>query len=306
MLSMKKFKFCKEKAISRLQLVVLVMTCLWFVFCFYTFNLLNAELSQVSNSDDWDRKYQVITATIQLVALAFPAVTVVAMYFNYRQIQKQISIATDQNTFSNYFKHRESFYEYAEKHNTTDVTHANLLYNLMYPDSHKTAPRLDDKFNCLVSDLVTEYLKMNIESYDKAEQVQLDNMQISANRFNTVFGSLGIDPTHANMLLDAEQQAVKQLDGMKNTEYYSRIRPQLRVVEYVITHLNNQGLFDRDYRQSKQVGVFLKYSNIWSVQGFKSIQQGLIQRGVEEPFDPSAELLQMFNNVLTGTGVTRH
>ncbi|MEZ8037843.1 MULTISPECIES: hypothetical protein [Vibrio] len=271
-----------------------------------TTNLNESELEIMLDHRGFTKLIEIYALPLKIVAFLIPLLGLMALHFNYKQIQEQISIAIDQNTFSNYFKHRESFYEHAAKHNTIDITHANLLYNLMYPDSHKTAPRLDDNFNCLASDLLTEYLKMNIESYDKAEQVQVDNIQVSANRFNTVFHLLGVDPTHANMLLDAEKRAVKQLDGMQNIEFYSRIRPQLRVVEYIVTHLNNQGLFDRDYKQSKQVGVFLKYSNIWSVQRFKSIQQGLIQRGVEEPFDPSSELLQMFKNVLTGTGVTRH
>ncbi|MEZ9398969.1 hypothetical protein AB4393_23460 [Vibrio splendidus] len=271
-----------------------------------TINLDESELEIMLGHRGLTKLIEIYALPLKIVAFLIPLLGLMALHFNYKQIQEQISIAIDQNTFSNYFKHRESFYEHAAKHNTTDITHANLLYNLMYPDSHKTAPRLDDNFNCLVSGLVTEYLKMNIDSYNKGKEVQVDNANVSAARFNTVFGVLGIDRTRAEMLVQAELNAVRQLNGMKNTEFYSRIRPQLRIVEYVITHLNNQGLFDRDYKQSKQVGVFLKYSDIWSVQGFKAIQQDLRQRGIEEPFDPSAELLQMFKNVLTGTGVTRH
>lgn len=265
---------------------------------------MSAELSHVSNSDDWDRKYQVLTVTIQLIALAFPAVTVVVMYFNYQQIQKQISISTDQNTFSNYFKHRESFYEYAEKHNTTDITHANLLYNIMYPDSHKTTPCLDKDFNRFVSSLIESSLQAYVDSYDKSADVREDTARVTAARFNIVFNILGID-SDSNRLLSAkmaEIRAVSQLNGMVNTEFYSLIRPQLQVMEYVIIHLNKQAMFDRDYEPSKQVGVFLKYSNIWSVQGFKAIQQ----QYTDEVFDPSAELLQMFKNVLNGNGMTRH
>ena len=79
MLNEKIKRLSVDNLVNKLQLVVLVFVCLWLFFCFYTFSLLSAELSHVSNSDDWDRKYQVLIVTIQLIALAFPAVTVVVM-----------------------------------------------------------------------------------------------------------------------------------------------------------------------------------------------------------------------------------
>lgn len=261
----------------------------------------------------WDFSYQgfnfaaeIFSIPIKIVASIIPIVGFIALYHRSEQTQKQIELATNQNIFANYFKHLEMFREHSEVSNTSVLTHANILYDRMYPEAHMGNFRLSDSFNDVLHSIVEGELKFIAQCYGETITTQKDVMAVASARLNALYDSFGVEPKIWHRLAENEQSLIKN-SGLENTTnplFYVLFRPILRGLEFLVINLNNQGRFDREFIASMQVGVFMKYSDVWSVESMLKHRNNLRETFPEKDFDPSEQLHFYIQSCLAGNGVT--
>ncbi|MEZ9318853.1 hypothetical protein AB4161_00500 [Vibrio sp. 10N.286.51.E5] len=263
----------------------------------------------------WDPSYhgfnfavQVYSVPLKILAAIIPIVGFIALYHRSEQTQIQIALATSQNIFSNYCKHLEMFREHAESSNTTVLTHANIVYEIMYPESHAGNLKLSTTFNESLHSIVVVELKFISDCYGKSSVIQEDTHRVACARLNCLYDSYGIDKSIWHNLAQHEAQLIERcgINRMEDAQFYTLFRPVIRGLEFIVINLNNQGKFDRDFRASQQVGVMLKFAEYWSAEAMLRHKIAFEERVTNKKFDVSDQLNQYIQSCLEGNGTTSH
>ncbi|EAP96282.1 hypothetical protein V12B01_24989 [Vibrio splendidus 12B01] len=298
-----------ELSLLQLPLVRGVVTVLALVATFI--GILIAGNSNLT----WDLSYhgfnfavQVYSVPLKILASIIPIVGFIALYHRSEQTQIQIALATSQNIFSNYCKHLEMFREHAESSNTTVLTHANIAYEIMYPESHAGNLKLAPSFNESLHSIVVVELKHISDCYGKSSVIQEDTQKVACARLNALYSSFGIDKNIWHNLAHNEALLIERygINRIENSHFYTLFRPVIRGLEFIVINLNNQGKFDRDFRASKQVGVMLKFSEYWSVETMLRHKKAFEEKAINKNFDISDQLNQYLKSCLEGNGATSH
>lgn len=171
------------------------LSVFWIAIAVPVFFSVSAALVIVYSSDlvfdpsymGFNKSVEVFRVPIGLLSLVFPFVALVAAYHRSDQTAMQIRITDEQNTFANYFSHREEYFKVLkgleEKHNIR-IFDANQLYKMMFP------------FNSVSGVSVTpESGGVNVELFTNVEAELRNNLDSVQKEYSSALKNKGFDPT---------------------------------------------------------------------------------------------------------------
>jgi len=155
--------------------------------------VINSDLTLDLSYSGFNSTIVVFKVPLSIAALSFPFVALVATNHRSRQSSKQIQLATDQNNFANYFKHKEEFIKLLEKLETKwniNFYEPDILYEDLFPNNsiqnlQTSSTSSEGKDSILVS-IINHYSELcesssiRNEDEDEVQQFYFDLFLLSA------------------------------------------------------------------------------------------------------------------------------
>jgi hypothetical protein len=179
--------------------------------------IINDEMTFLVNSEGFNNLLHIFKVPIGILALLIPFAALYAAAHRSEQTKRQIQLTSDQNRFANYFRHREEFSQYIEKHANGNFVNDSVLHKQLFGGlDNWYGPILPENYD-IIDNTYNDTLKLSKKLSDSESiddtKFELWRWQASVDGFGNIFSM----KNYASHTLKYKGQSI----SVSNHFYYS-------------------------------------------------------------------------------------
>lgn len=237
--SLNKNSFDPQKSFFELNIVRWTAGTIFGIALLATSTILTfSDLSKDLSYNGFNQAITVFKFPLGVLATLIPMIALLATNHRSEQTKEQIKVASNNNNFTNYFKHLSEFESYIEKHKVQkDINFKSLrnLHKLLFPQSKKGNFRASPELKHEVSSIVGT----TINHLESLEEIKTKLNEIEENHSQT-----------KNSLLELETASARKLEELHNIIKETEGKPKISQLGLIIP--NFQELENAKQNQSKE------------------------------------------------------